>query len=298
MSKEALRLVSSLMSQDENSICADCKKKSSQWASTNLGVFICLDCSGIHRSLGTHISFVRSCTLDQWTMQQAKFMASVGNKVANEYYEATLPKDYARPDSSNNYQMTNFIRMKYSAKKWTAPGPPPGITEEDEEEQEVEQEQKKQKRTKKRLHSNRSSVRSTDSMDLIRSNPPPPRVVHISQSNGSLTQHQYPVPRRSITETQSPPQNTHNSSDELTLDDLFGSNAPSMSKINHTKQQKINECSSAARKPGQKIPGRLAARMKANQPPPSQRRQLTNSPHSEPSLKSFTHDSESDDPFA
>lgn len=294
MSRDALQLVSSLMSQDENSVCADCKKKASQWASTTLGVFICLDCSGIHRSLGTHISFVRSCTLDQWTMQQAKFMASVGNKVANEYYESTLPKDYIRPDSSNNYQMTNFIRMKYSAKKWAAQGPPPGHIEEDEEEQEVEHEQRKHKRVKKRPHFNKSSVKSNEEMG-IPENTTPKKVVHVSQSNNDFVQHQQPAPRRPVP---NPISNQHTTSDEITLDDIFGANAPSMSKVRQSKQQKIDECSSATRKPGQKIPGRLAARMKTQKTTPSQRRQLTNSPHSEPSLKALSHNSDSDDPFA
>ena len=41
-----------------------------QWASTNLGVFLCIRCASIHRKLGTHISKVKSLTLDNWSIEQ------------------------------------------------------------------------------------------------------------------------------------------------------------------------------------------------------------------------------------
>ena len=47
-----------------NMVCADCNTKEPDWASINLGVLLCLDCSGVHRSLGTHVTKVRSMTLD------------------------------------------------------------------------------------------------------------------------------------------------------------------------------------------------------------------------------------------
>ena len=50
---------------EKNSVCADCSATSPDWVSLNLGAIVCLNCSGVHRSLGTHISKVRSLTLDQ-----------------------------------------------------------------------------------------------------------------------------------------------------------------------------------------------------------------------------------------
>lgn len=124
---EALNLVKSLMELPENNLCADCQHKVAKWASSTLGVFICIDCSGIHRNLGTHITFVRSCTLDSWTPDQARVMKRVGNKIANEYWESRLPPDFIRPSSTDRVNMEAFIRAKYVQKLWAAPGEPPHL---------------------------------------------------------------------------------------------------------------------------------------------------------------------------
>jgi Arf-GAP/GTPase/ANK repeat/PH domain-containing protein 1/3 len=49
-----------------NDRCADCDAPNPDWASANLGILVCIECSGIHRNLGTHISKVRSLELDDW----------------------------------------------------------------------------------------------------------------------------------------------------------------------------------------------------------------------------------------
>eukprot|EP00850_Spirogloea_muscicola_P007399 SM000037S13534 [mRNA] locus=s37:582736:584148:+ [translate_table: standard] len=74
-SPEALRRLRELQARAGNRECADCRRKSPQWASVSCGVFVCLECSGQHRALGVHISFVRSVTMDSWTPLQLRAMA-------------------------------------------------------------------------------------------------------------------------------------------------------------------------------------------------------------------------------
>ena len=58
-----------------NSVCCDCDAKGPpQWASVSFGVFMCLECSGRHRALGVHISFVRSVSMDSWNDKQVCFL--------------------------------------------------------------------------------------------------------------------------------------------------------------------------------------------------------------------------------
>ncbi|CAL9155941.1 unnamed protein product [Musa hybrid cultivar] len=106
------KILEGLMKLPENRECADCKTKGPRWASVNLGIFICMQCSGIHRSLGVHISKVRSATLDTWLPEQVSFIQTMGNEKSNSYWEAELPPNYDRVG------IENFIRAKYEDKRW------------------------------------------------------------------------------------------------------------------------------------------------------------------------------------
>ncbi|KAJ8554064.1 hypothetical protein K7X08_024742 [Anisodus acutangulus] len=107
-------ILEGLLKLPENKECADCGGRAPRWASINLGIFICLQCSGIHRSLGVHISKVRSTTLDTWLPEQVAFMQCVGNEKSNNYWEAELPASADRSD------IGKFIRTKYQDKKWAS----------------------------------------------------------------------------------------------------------------------------------------------------------------------------------
>ncbi|CAI5498751.1 unnamed protein product, partial [Closterium sp. Naga37s-1] len=75
-----------------NDRCADCSRAHPDWASLNLCVLLCIDCSGVHRNLGVHRSKVRSLTLDVkvWTAPLVRLMAIVGNDFANSVWEQQL----------------------------------------------------------------------------------------------------------------------------------------------------------------------------------------------------------------
>uniref|UniRef100_A0A8C5MGK3 Arf-GAP with coiled-coil, ANK repeat and PH domain-containing protein n=1 Tax=Leptobrachium leishanense TaxID=445787 RepID=A0A8C5MGK3_9ANUR len=103
-----------------NATCCDCRAAEPEWASINLGVALCIECSGIHRSLGVHFSKVRSLTLDSWEPELIKLMCELGNNTINGIYEARIEEmNIKKPTAcSARSEKEIWIRAKYVEKKF------------------------------------------------------------------------------------------------------------------------------------------------------------------------------------
>ncbi|XP_031795286.1 arf-GAP with GTPase, ANK repeat and PH domain-containing protein 3 isoform X2 [Sarcophilus harrisii] len=106
-----------------NSFCIDCDSPNPDWASLNLGALMCIECSGIHRHLGAHLSRVRSLDLDDWPPELLAVMTAMGNALANSVWEGALD-GYAKPGpEACREEKEHWIRAKYEQKLFLAPLP-------------------------------------------------------------------------------------------------------------------------------------------------------------------------------
>ena len=113
----------------DNALCADCGARGPRWSSVKLGILICAQCAGIHRKLGTHVSFVQSVTIDKWKPEWVETVEKIGNRIANQYFEANVPDHMKKPapsdtvntggdimDSAQAAKLEKWIRNKYELK--------------------------------------------------------------------------------------------------------------------------------------------------------------------------------------
>jgi Arf-GAP/SH3 domain/ANK repeat/PH domain-containing protein len=107
-----------------NCWCADCGSGvKTEWVSINLAIILCIECSGIHRSLGTHISKVRSLTLDikSFTTDIVELLLLVGNRVSNMIWEARLDQSQKPSPQATREQRLKFITAKYVERAFVEP---------------------------------------------------------------------------------------------------------------------------------------------------------------------------------
>uniref|UniRef100_A0A665UMN2 Arf-GAP with GTPase, ANK repeat and PH domain-containing protein 1-like n=1 Tax=Echeneis naucrates TaxID=173247 RepID=A0A665UMN2_ECHNA len=104
-----------------NSLCVDCEAPNPTWASLNLGALICIECSGIHRNLGTHLSRVRSLDLDDWPGELTQVLAAIGNHMANSIWESRTQGRTKPTPQATREERESWIRAKYELRAFVAP---------------------------------------------------------------------------------------------------------------------------------------------------------------------------------
>ena len=123
--EDPTKLLQEIRERDQgNYWCADCNSNiKTEWVSINLGIVLCIECSGIHRSLGTHVSKIRSLTLDivSFTSDIVEVIMMIGNRISNQIWEAKLDQTMKPPPTANRDQRLKFITEKYVDRAFVNP---------------------------------------------------------------------------------------------------------------------------------------------------------------------------------
>ncbi|KAM9689717.1 arf-GAP with SH3 domain, ANK repeat and PH domain-containing protein 1 isoform 2-T2 [Dama dama] len=97
-----------------NDVCCDCGSSEPTWLSTNLGILTCIECSGIHREMGVHISRIQSLELDKLGTSELLLAKNVGNNSFNDIMEANLPSPSPKPTPTSDMTVRKeYITAKY-----------------------------------------------------------------------------------------------------------------------------------------------------------------------------------------
>ena len=117
--KNIKRLVEKLKFQ--NQVCVDCGRSAPSWVSVNLGVVVCIECSGQHRQLGADISRIKSLNLDNFTTFELLLPFSVGNERFNQEFGAIAGLDITEKYSAVDaqYEILFFFYFAFYLKKFT-----------------------------------------------------------------------------------------------------------------------------------------------------------------------------------
>nr|XP_057916734.1 arf-GAP with SH3 domain, ANK repeat and PH domain-containing protein 1 isoform X1 [Doryrhamphus excisus] len=112
-------IIEDVLRMPGNEVCCDCGAADPKWLSTNLGILTCIECSGIHREMGVHISRIQSMELDKLGTSELLLAKNVGNSSFNEIMEGNLPSPSPKPTPSSDMTVRKeFINAKYVEHKY------------------------------------------------------------------------------------------------------------------------------------------------------------------------------------
>ncbi|XP_040001374.1 arf-GAP with SH3 domain, ANK repeat and PH domain-containing protein 1a isoform X2 [Xiphias gladius] len=112
-------IIDEVLRSPGNDTCCDCGAADPRWLSTNLGVLTCIECSGIHREMGVHVSRIQSLELDKLGTSELLLARNVGNCSFNEIMEASLTSPSLKPTASSDMTARKeFINAKYIDRKF------------------------------------------------------------------------------------------------------------------------------------------------------------------------------------
>uniref|UniRef100_A0AAR2IWV7 ArfGAP with SH3 domain, ankyrin repeat and PH domain 1b n=1 Tax=Pygocentrus nattereri TaxID=42514 RepID=A0AAR2IWV7_PYGNA len=107
-------IIEDVLRMPGNEVCCDCGAPEPKWLSTNLGILTCIECSGIHREMGVHISRIQSMELDKLGTSELLLAKNIGNSSFNEILEGNLPSPSPKPaPSSDMTERKEYINAKY-----------------------------------------------------------------------------------------------------------------------------------------------------------------------------------------
>ncbi|XP_035285572.1 arf-GAP with SH3 domain, ANK repeat and PH domain-containing protein 1a isoform X8 [Anguilla anguilla] len=110
----AKAIIDDVLRMPGNEVCCDCGAADPKWLSTNLGILTCIECSGIHREMGVHISRIQSMELDKLGTSELLLAKNIGNASFNEILEGSLPCPSPKPTPSSDMTVRKeFINAKY-----------------------------------------------------------------------------------------------------------------------------------------------------------------------------------------
>ncbi len=123
--QEALKAELFDLLKKRDTTCADCGVANPEWASVSLGVIICVECSGIHRQLGTHVSRVKSVRLDNWKAAEVEELRQRGNEASNKEVLRLLLEgcrlfyQWPRLPDDGGTVREQWVRSKYDRREWS-----------------------------------------------------------------------------------------------------------------------------------------------------------------------------------